>query len=728
MLRFTWKAIRKSRFRVPAFPRSAPSSRSERGGSRDQGAALITVLLFVVLMFILITAMLSVTGNEVVIAGLQKDGMRATELAQAGIQEAIARVMNGRPYITGFCSALSPTPACQAGTSNGVYVTITQVYPGVNAAYLQIDAVATRIGRATRHLTALVLQEVIAFPPNVTFAASVTEQGSADISCGDAYAQTFLRYKNPPSNGCAPPQTLSITGYRISKTTPGSVPLCYSARPWMVGASVNCGNGKSDFATANAGNGSKSTDNNQDVQNWYPSTRVTTPMGSALGRDILGFQANADPSHPTCQATGGYQDNIPAGAILQNEVAAPSNMKVYGYDTDTPPMVSGPLTKPTAAAGASGPLNSTYTIVVTWWTASGESYASPASDPISVTNKNIDLTNIPTGPGGTTARGIYAFKSGVSANYQLAGVIPNNTATTFTIDIDLCSSSCTNVRTWTTPLPTSAVSQLDPDFLACGLPYKWVAMDYPDLSDEGGSPLPGGDVPGRRWFKTVVFEQWFQNYWRMDVDKLTVVKRGNGQGTQACLSPDLPGPFADANGSVCTANNTQPDLVQYPQFGAVPPFPDMSSVASNYYCSKTGSGVLNSLPTSCTKLDGSATTSDLGYCSNTSSTPPCPPPGSRSVAFELNGDWTINGNLTGYGTVVVNGNLVVNGNFTYYGTIIVNGTLQAGTGNVTVYGGLVAQDTLRLIGNITVNGGTTVGAAGVPTGNSLVFGKAWYER
>ena len=195
MLSLMWKLFEKSRF-------------------RDRGAALITVLLFVVLMFILITAMLSVTGNEVVIAGLQKDGMRATELAQAGIQEAIARVMNGRPYITGFCSALSPTSACQAGTSNGVYVTITQVYPGVNAAYLQIDAVATGIGRATRHLTALVLQEVIAFPPNVTFAASVTEQGSADISCGDAYAQTFLRYKNPPSNGCAPPQTLSITGRR----------------------------------------------------------------------------------------------------------------------------------------------------------------------------------------------------------------------------------------------------------------------------------------------------------------------------------------------------------------------------------------------------------------------------------------------------------------------------------------------------------------------------------
>src|SRR5213594_4272888 len=522
MLRFTWKAIRKSRFRVPAFPRSAPSSRSERGGSRDQGAALITVLLFVVLMFILITAMLSVTGNEVVIAGLQKDGIRATELAQAGLQEAIARVMNGRAYITGFCSALSPTPGCQAGTPNGVYVTVTQVYPGANAAYLQIDAVATGIGRATRHLTALVLQQVIAFPPNVTFAASVTEQGSADISCGDAYTQTFLRYKNPPSNGCAPPQTLTYAGYRISKTTPNDVPRCYSARPWMAGAGVDCGNTKSDFATANAGNGTKSSDNNQDVQNWYPSMRLTTPQSSTLGRDILGFQANAN---PVCQPTSGYQDEIPNTAILQNEVAAPSNMKVYGYDTDTPPMVAGPATKPTAAAGASGPLNSTYTIVVTWWTASGESYASPASDPITVTNKNIDVTNIPTGPGGTTARGIYAFKSGVSGYYQLAGVIPNNTATTFTIDLDQPK--------WTTPLQTSPISQLDPDFLRCGLPYKWVAMGYPDLSDENGNPLPGGDVAGRRWFKTIVFEEWFQNYWWFDQSQMMMVKRAGG----ACVDP-----------------------------------------------------------------------------------------------------------------------------------------------------------------------------------------------
>src|SRR2546422_6854371 len=175
MLRLTWKVLRKSR-------------------SRDRGAALITVLLFVVLMFILITAMLTVTGNEIVIAGLQKDGMRATELAQAGIQEAIARVAAGRPYTGagGWTASIDPR----------VTVTVTRVFPGANSAYLQIDSVASNIGKATRRLTALVLQQVIAFPPNVTFAYSVTEQGSADISCGDAYSQTFLRFKNYPSNSC----------------------------------------------------------------------------------------------------------------------------------------------------------------------------------------------------------------------------------------------------------------------------------------------------------------------------------------------------------------------------------------------------------------------------------------------------------------------------------------------------------------------------------------------
>jgi len=587
MLRFTWKVFNKSRFRVSAFPRFR---------ARDRGAALITVLLFVVLMFILITAMLTVTGNEIVIAGLQKDGMRATELAQAGIQEAIARVAIGRPYsgAGGWPSSLdprwstTPNPPCPS-TATSVCVTVTRVYTGANSAYLQIDSTASNIGRATRRLTALVLQEVVAFPPNVTFANNVTEQGSAAIPCGDAYSQTYFQYKDYPSNSCGGPASLTYTGYRLSKVNPGAVAACYT----HTGAAPN------GCVAANPGN--------NDVAKWYPGTRVTTPATSTLGQDILGFQTNADPSHPTCKPTGGtYQTQLPSGAILQDETSG-SSLWQYGYDQDDP--------------DGAGPL----------------------------------------------------------------------------------------------------ASQLDPDLFPCGLPYEWVPMDFPDLTDENQNILPGGDVAGRRWFKTIVFEQWFQNYWWFDQSQMMMVKRAGG----ACVDPICVNVnTADASPSV------QPNLALYPQFGAVPPFPDMRSITNNYECSKTGSGVLNSLPTPCTKPDGSATTSDLG-CKY----PEMACGADRSVIFELNGDWTINGNISGHGTLVVSGSLVVNGTFTYYGTIIVNcsdpptpncGLVQAGTGNVNVYGGLIAQTTLRLIGNISVNGGTTV--SNVPTGNSLVFGKAWWER
>src|SRR5713226_3647742 len=121
----------------------------------DRGAALITVLLFVVLVFILITTMLAVTGNEIVIAGLQRDGIRATDLAQAGIQEAISRVSAGRPYSLPFpismSSLLGFSTTCPNATANpSVCVTVTRVFAGANSAYLQIDSVASNIGRATR--------------------------------------------------------------------------------------------------------------------------------------------------------------------------------------------------------------------------------------------------------------------------------------------------------------------------------------------------------------------------------------------------------------------------------------------------------------------------------------------------------------------------------------------------------------------------------------------------
>jgi hypothetical protein len=547
---------------------------------RERGAALVTVLLFVVLIFILISAMLAVSGNEAIVASLQRDSVQAEDLAQAGIQEAIRRVMYGR-YSAQFTSAI-PCPStatwCGAGWP-GVTVTVTRVFIGTNAGYLQIDATATA-GRATRHLTALVLQQVIAFPPNITFAASVASNGAATIACGDVYSSSYIQYKNYPTNtgaGCTTPPPISYAGWQMSKVTPGPVATCYS---------------NSTCITANPGNA--------DVARWWPGTRVTAAASSTVGQAIQTFKNLTDPTKPTCGGAGPqYNGTMPGGAILQKDEAPGGSVKIWGYDTDTPPAAQSQL---------------------------------------------------------------------------VAGLFP------------------------------------------CGLPYEYISTVVTDpvtgVAPTNGTcdatAVPVQPAVGCRWFKTVIFEQWFQNYWRFDQNQLSPVKRGNGSGTQGCVD------------AICLSGNVQPDLIAYPQFGAVPPFPDTSTVMSNYDCMlySAAGGTLNSFPQTGTKPNGSpCTMTDLGTASN---------PGIFVLGCASGGSWTINGNLTGYGTLVMNCNTVINGTVTYYGTIIVNGQLQAGTGNVTVYGGLVALSTLQLIGNITVIGGGTV--TSVPTGTSNVFGKAWWER
>lgn len=545
---------------------------------KERGAALVTVLLFVVLIFILISAMLAVSSNEAVIASLQRDSVQAEDLAQAGIQEGMRRVMFGR-YAAQFTSAVPCPPTatwCGAGWP-GVTVTVTRVYIGTNAGFLQIDATATA-GRATRHLTALVLQQVIAFPPNITFADSVASNGAATIACGDVYSSKFIQFKNYPTNSNCPssPLPISYAGWQMSKI-PG-VAACYTH--------ATC-------VAANPGN--------NDVARWWPATRVTAAASSTVGQAIQTFKNLTDPTKPTCGGAGPqYNTKIPNNAILQDETNG-TNVNIWGYDTDT---------------------------------------------------------------------------------------------------------------------PTGVQSQLVPSAFPCGLPYEWISSPPPGQPGALSDPNTGvalttgtcadGVTQGCRWFKTIIFEQWFQNYWRFDQIQLTPVKRGNGSGTQACVD------------GICLSGNVQPDLIAYPQFGAVPPFPDTSTVMSSYDCQlySASGGTLNGFPQTGTKPDGSACTmNNLGTSTS---------PGIFVMSCASGGSWTINGNIVGYGTLVLNCNAVINGTVTYNGTIIVNGQLQAGTGNVVVNGGLVALSTLQLIGNITVNGGGTV--TSVPTGTSNVFGKAWWER
>lgn len=203
--------------------------------------------------------------------------------------------------------------------------------------------------------------------------------------------------------------------------------------------------------------------------------------------------------------------------------------------------------------------------------------------------------------------------------------------------------------------------------LPCGLPYKWTSATFPQ---EDGTTVT-------RLVKTVVFEQWFKNYWIFNDPQMTFVK-----------------------GSALTT---------YPDVGAVPPFPDGTMPPSDFYAQLTGGGTV-------TPPAGK----DFGTASQT-----------RTVYMD-NSTWTINASSpsTGYGTMVIDGNLIVNitggSNFTYGGTIIVKGTLTLTNGQLIVNGGLVARDTVILNGSAAVYGGVGVGSP--PVGPSIVVGKGWWER
>ncbi|MGH2400863.1 MAG: hypothetical protein ACRDF6_13585, partial [bacterium] len=124
-------------------------------GRNEQGAALVTVLLFMTLTFILISSMLTVTGNEVVISGIQRDSTRALEHAQAAAQEAVMRIQEGRQYVNGFSSCVSPTSTDCFSLAPGTSVAIFRRFTGVNSAYQEIQVTST-VGRATRRINFLV--------------------------------------------------------------------------------------------------------------------------------------------------------------------------------------------------------------------------------------------------------------------------------------------------------------------------------------------------------------------------------------------------------------------------------------------------------------------------------------------------------------------------------------------------------------------------------------------
>ena len=136
----------------------------------------------------------------------------------------------------------------------------------------------------------------------------------------------------------------------------------------------------------------------------------------------------------TFQGDGGTY--VPIGSEVGYDPGGGLDVIYFLTTTDGTIPNPGTPTAPTAAINATaGNLTGTYEWAVTFVTASGETLASPVSNPISPSAQQANLTNIPLGGVGTTARNIYRDKNG-AGNWRRVAVIANNTATTLTDNVN----------------------------------------------------------------------------------------------------------------------------------------------------------------------------------------------------------------------------------------------------------------------------------------------------
>ncbi len=135
----------------------------------------------------------------------------------------------------------------------------------------------------------------------------------------------------------------------------------------------------------------------------------------------------------TFQGDGGTY--IPIGSEVGYDPGGGLDVIYFLSITDGTIPNPGVPSAPTAAINATaGNLGGTYEWAITFVTASGETLAGPVSNPISPSSQQANLTAIPLGGVGTTARKIYRDRNG-AGNWRLVGTISDNTTTTFTDNV-----------------------------------------------------------------------------------------------------------------------------------------------------------------------------------------------------------------------------------------------------------------------------------------------------
>ncbi len=287
-----------------------------RIGEDERGAALVVALLFFALTTILISAMLATTGREILIAGLHQEGVKALELAQAGIQEGVARMQNAHV-------AATPTTFTSSLTDK-VQVTISApLLAGTNGAYRRITAVASS-GNAIRRVSVLVLEQMGAGLPKITYGEAFQQPGTPNqIMSGDVYSRSYVQYQSPLPD----PNSTTYAAWRISQcqqrtcTNAGTDKgFCYSNYPTPI---------ESGPGACLAG------------QKWYPGTRMAETQSSVIGSAIKKWGADncingvPTPDNLIPKVNGRRADRISADTCSLGCTGTPSPSETeFGFDRD----------------------------------------------------------------------------------------------------------------------------------------------------------------------------------------------------------------------------------------------------------------------------------------------------------------------------------------------------------------------------------------------------------
>lgn len=163
--------------------------------------------------------------------------------------------------------------------------------------------------------------------------------------------------------------------------------------------------------------------NDATLANFFGTSKIRT-------REYV--EVGAPTPAPYLQIVPGELKDIPtlggsAKAVYEIGLVAVLPRLAPADDTITAP------TAPTSAAGSTGLLTVVRRHAVTYYTATGESFASVESAPLTVTSKKITVT-IPTGPAGTVGRRLWATASGLTC-LRFLDVVANNSATSYTDEI-----------------------------------------------------------------------------------------------------------------------------------------------------------------------------------------------------------------------------------------------------------------------------------------------------